>query len=164
MPTTACPCGLGDYAQCCAPLHQGLHSAATAQQLMRSRYSAFALGEVDYIVDTTAIGQQVALNREAIRDWSQANQWLGLEIVSVNEQVDRQHAQVEFIAQFRARTSQQGESATLQQHRELSTFVKHNARWYFLDPTLEQTWAMKQACLCGSGKKFKHCCASYITE
>lgn len=163
MPTTACPCGLGDYAQCCGPLHQGLHSAATAQQLMRSRYSAFALGEVDYIVSTTAIGQQSVLDREAIRAWSQANQWLGLEIVFVNEQVDRSHAQVEFIAQFRAIKSQNGGSAALEQHRELSAFVQQDSRWYFLDPTLEQVWAMKHACLCGSGKKFKHCCAAYIT-
>ncbi len=50
--------------------------AETAQQLMRSRYSAFAKHEIDYIKTTTALGQQQALDLQAISDWSKANQWL----------------------------------------------------------------------------------------
>ena len=53
-----CPCGQGNYAECCQPLHLGQAKAQTAAQLMRSRYSAFAKHEIDYIVKTTAIGQQ----------------------------------------------------------------------------------------------------------
>ncbi len=46
----ACPCGLGDpYAACCGRLHGGA-SAATAEQVMRARYSAFAVGEVAYLL------------------------------------------------------------------------------------------------------------------
>lgn len=52
---------------------------------MRSRYSAFALQEIDYIVQTTALGQQTALDKEAIAEWSKQNQWLGLEVVNANE-------------------------------------------------------------------------------
>lgn len=164
MPVVDCPCGLGLYAQCCKPLHQNQQVASSAQQLMRSRYSAFALGEIDYIVKTTAIEQQAALDCAAITAWSQSNQWLGLDIVAVNEQLDRSHAQVEFIAHFCATKSSPTQvAAKAEQHREVSYFVKHNAAWYFLDPTLDQQWAMKQTCLCGSSKKFKHCCAVYIT-
>jgi SEC-C motif-containing protein len=47
-----CPCGSGaSYAVCCGPLHRGA-AAETAERLMRSRYSAFAVGEVDYLFRT----------------------------------------------------------------------------------------------------------------
>ncbi len=45
-----CPCGLGSpYAECCGPIHDG-RPAPTATQLMRSRYSAFALGLSEYLL------------------------------------------------------------------------------------------------------------------
>ena len=150
-----CPCGLASYAMCCQPLHLGVEQAQTAQQLMRSRYSAFALEQIDYLVATTALGQQSALDQAAIAAWSKANQWSGLEIVSHNEQLSKQHAQVEFKAHYHDGTQ-------ARTHHELSHFVQHAGQWYFLDPTTEQQWAMKQPCICGSGKKFKHCCAVYI--
>lgn len=51
--TTRCPCGAGEaYGSCCAPLHRGEREAVTAEQLMRSRYSAFALGEADYLLQS----------------------------------------------------------------------------------------------------------------
>jgi SEC-C motif-containing protein len=47
-----CPCGLGEqYDSCCGRYHGGL-PAPTAEQLMRSRYSAFALGDADYLLRT----------------------------------------------------------------------------------------------------------------
>ena len=64
-----CPCGLGNYVSCCQPLHLGQQVATTAQQLMRSRYSAFAKHEIDYLKKTTALGQQIALDLEAISQW-----------------------------------------------------------------------------------------------
>ncbi|SCX12421.1 YchJ family protein [Mycolicibacterium fluoranthenivorans] len=46
-----CPCGSGtDYDQCCGALHRGERSAATAEALMRSRFSAFAVGAVEYLL------------------------------------------------------------------------------------------------------------------
>ena len=47
-----CPCGGGSYGRCCAPMHRGERQAPTAEQLMRSRYSAFVRGEVDYLLAT----------------------------------------------------------------------------------------------------------------
>lgn len=47
-----CPCGGPRYGSCCAPLHRGDRRAATAEQLMRSRYSAYALSEVEYLLRT----------------------------------------------------------------------------------------------------------------
>jgi SEC-C motif domain protein len=48
---TRCPCGSGlSYGECCGPLHTGERRAATAEQLMRSRYCAFALGDTAYVL------------------------------------------------------------------------------------------------------------------
>lgn len=155
MSENNCPCGLGTYASCCQPLHLGQAKAQTAEQLMRSRYSAFAKYEIDYIVKTTAIGQRQALNVAAIADWSKSNQWLKLEVVQAKEKIDKNHAQVEFKAHYH-----DGKQA--QVHHEISRFVLHEGTWYFLHPTTEMQITMKQACICESGKKFKQCCAQYL--
>ena len=121
---------------------------------MRSRYSAFAKYEIDYIQQTTARGQQQALDMPAIAEWSRTNQWLKLEIVQANEKLDKTHALVEFKAHYH-----DGKQAQI--HHEISHFVKFENRWYFLDPTTDQQLTMKQPCICGSGKKFKQCCAHF---
>ena len=155
MSLSLCPCGVGEYATCCQPLHLGQKRAETAEQLMRSRYSAFVKQEIEYIVQTTAIGQQQALEVNAITDWSKANQWLKLEIVQAQEKLAKHHAQVEFKAHYH-----DGQQAQI--HYEVSHFVKHDGAWYFLDPTTDQNITMKQACICGSNKKFKQCCAQFL--
>ncbi len=155
MQPNTCPCGKGLYQQCCQPLHQQQQYAVSAEQLMRSRYSAFALQQIDYLIQTTALGQQAALDRAGIADWSQRNQWLKLEILQVQEKIGKAHAAVEFQAHYH-----DGQQA--QVHRELSYFVQHQGRWYFLDPTLDMQITMKQPCVCGSGKKFKQCCAQFL--
>ena len=155
----ACPCGAGQYAECCQPLHLKQQFAATAEQLMRSRYSAFALQQIDYILETTALGQQPYLDRAAIADWSQSNQWLKLEVIQHQPKLDKTHALVEFKAHY---CDQHQDGAAPQIHHEISHFVLHQQRWYFLDPTLDMQITMKQPCVCGSGKKFKQCCAQFI--
>ena len=150
-----CPCGSPDYAVCCQLLHLGQVYAQSAEQLMRSRYSAFAKQEIDYIVKTTALLQQPHLDVPAILDWSKSNQWLKLEVVQANEKLAKKHAQVEFKAHYH-----DGQDSHI--HHEISHFVQHEEQWYFLDPTTEQKPTMKQACICGSGKKFKQCCAAFL--
>lgn len=150
-----CPCGLGHYRECCQPLHQEKIKAQTAEQLMRSRYSAFARQEIEYLVKTTAIGQQSELDVAAMAEWSQSNQWLKLEIVQSKEKLDKNHAQVEFKAHYHDGTN-------INVHHEVSHFVHYADAWYFLDPTIEMQITMKQPCICGSGKKFKQCCAQYL--
>lgn len=151
-----CPCDLSQpYIQCCEPLHTQRLMADSAEQLMRSRYAAFVMGEIDYIVQTTVPAQQHVLDVKAITAWSQQNQWLGLTIVSSQPNLKPHHAKVEFIARFK---DQHGE----QQHHELSSFVQAGLRWYFLDPTVQPMPTLKSVCLCGSGQKFKRCCAPFL--
>lgn len=152
-----CPCQSHlDYAQCCQPLHLQQQTAQTAEQLMRSRYSAFVLKQIDYIIDTTVPAQQHLLDKSALLTWSETTLWQGLEVLQHQTLIDKNHALVEFKAYFK-------QDDEIQIHHELSAFVKVNSRWYFLDPTITPLPTMKQPCFCQSGKKFKLCCAKYLT-
>ena len=153
------------YSDCCQPYHDGMKKADTAERLMRTRYSAFVLVKPEYIVKTTLPAQQSLLDIKSIESWAKETDWAGLEIVKHTPKLGKRHAQVEFKAYFNVSDN---EDDGLQAHHELSAFVKvtdkanNDARWYFLDPTVELTVTQKQPCICGSGEKFKRCCGMYI--
>lgn len=154
---TACPCGSGQaLAACCGPIIDGTVPAPDAQSLMRSRYSAYALGLVDYLRDTTLPAQQQGLDLEAIRTWSLGSTWLGLEVVS-HEVLGGQpeHARVTFIARWH-------DAGGEHSHRECSGFVQRDGRWYFLDPTVPMKLGRNDPCPCGAGGKLKKCCGPWI--
>ncbi len=156
MSTSICPCGSGNLLDaCCGHYHAG-HPAPCASALMRSRYSAYVLGLVDYLVATTLPAQQAGLDREAIAAWSAQSTWLGLEVES-SEVFGGQpeHAFVTFTARWHDSTGEHS-------HREQSSFVQNDGRWYFIDPTVQVKASRNDACLCGSGQKFKKCCSSYL--
>lgn len=149
-----CPCQSNkSYGDCCGRFHTYTQFPETAEQLMRSRYVAYVLKNVPYIVDTTVPSQQALLNVQAIQAWAENTQWLGLQILKT-ETLSKFQSAVEFNAVF------QGEEGE-QTHHERSIFVKIDGRWYFVDPTVPLP-TMKQPCVCGSGKKFKHCCGGFL--
>ena len=149
-----CPCQSNkSYEDCCGRFHTHAQFPETAEQLMRSRYAAYVLKNVSYIVDTTVPSQQGLLNVQAIQAWAENTQWLGLQILKT-ETLSKFQSAVEFNAVF------QGEEGE-QTHHERSIFVKIDGRWYFVDPTVPLP-TMKQPCVCGSGKKFKHCCGGFL--
>ena len=141
-----CPCGSGiALADCCGKWHQG-QPAPSAERLMRSRYSAYSLGLIDYLVATTLPAQQAALDRDSMRAWSLGSTWLGLEVEG-SELIDT-HAFVTFTARWH---DGDGEH----RHRERSAFVQQAGRWYFIDPTVPLKAGRNDPCPCGSGQKFK---------
>lgn len=161
------------YKDCCQPYHDRLYDsednkANTAERLMRTRYSAFVLIKPEYIVKTTLPAQQALLDIKAIESWAKETDWAGLEIVAHMPKLGKRHAQVEFKAHFKPTNNAGNLVDKIQAHHELSTFVKvknkanNDARWYFLDPTVEMTVSQKQPCICGSGEKFKRCCGAYL--
>ena len=152
--TALCPCQSSlSYEDCCGRFHLDNLFPETAEQLMRSRYSAFVLKNIPYIVQTTVPSQQPLLDEKALQDWADETQWLGLEIVKA-ETLTKTQSAVEFKAHF-----QGGEQP--QVHHEYSLFVKIDRHWYFVDPTVPLP-SNKQPCVCGSGKKFKHCCGGLL--
>ena len=79
-----CPCGGRSYGSCCAPLHRGERQALTAEQLMRSRYSAFVRAEVDYLMVTHPEPElPVARRRRELQRSCRQLRWLGLKILEV---------------------------------------------------------------------------------
>ncbi len=156
MTNASCPCGSAlPLTQCCGQYHDG-QRPATAEALMRSRYSAYALGLIDYLLQTTLPAQQAGLDRQAISVWSQSSEWLGLEVESHEPQAGNPaHAYVTFVARWR---DAQGEHS----HRERSAFVVCNGDWFFIDPTVPLKTGRNDTCPCASGKKFKKCCAPYF--
>ena len=114
-----CPCEGGRiYAQCCGPLHHGL-AAKTAEQLMRSRYSAFVLNLHDYLLKTWHVSTRPATlaDDEPVR-------WLGLRIKDT--QTASLHAEVEFIARYKVG----GKAWKL---HERSRFIFEDGCWYYVD-------------------------------
>ncbi len=124
-----CPCCSGKpYLECCGVYHQG-KPAETALQLMRSRYSAYALNNVDYIIRTThprhpAVSQNLNTWKEEILKFSMNTDFEKLEIVDSKELPDR--ATVIFIAHLK----NGDEDATF---TERSFFSKVNGVWYYVN-------------------------------
>ena len=121
-----CPCDSGStYADCCGNWHagllQGLH-APTPEALMRSRYSAYVLGLIDYLLATwhpaTAPGE---FELPPLK-------WLGLEVRLA--QATAQAGVVEFVARCR-------ENGRAQRMHETSRFVREQGRWYYVDGIIE---------------------------
>ena len=79
-----CPCGSGDsLIHCCGPLHRGRLKAETAEQLMRSRYSAYALSEVDYLIATHPDAACAAAERRReLRASCRQTRWHGLRVLA----------------------------------------------------------------------------------
>lgn len=119
----ACCCGSGRrYAECCGRLHLGAENAATAEALMRSRYSAYALGLESYLLATWHVS-----TRPAALDLEQASGMKWLELSVKRHQVqDDSHATVEFVARYRL-------AGRGQRLHETSRFVREDGAWYYLD-------------------------------
>ena len=78
-----CVCGIGESTEShCLPIIKGEKSAETAEALMRARYSAYALGEVDFVMNSHTPDAGKDVDREQTEAWSKSSKWLGLEILS----------------------------------------------------------------------------------
>ncbi|HRI53298.1 MAG TPA: YchJ family protein [Pseudomonadota bacterium] len=154
-----CPCGSGlPLSACCGVYLASPGSAPTAEALMRSRYSAFVLGDAEYLLETWDPEQRPA--RLSLKH--DATEWRGLEIISREAGgVADDTGRVKFIARFRLH----GRDQTLREH---SRFRKQGGRWLYIDgqvepssPPVVRTPAVagrNDPCPCGSGQKFKRCC------
>jgi len=120
---SACHCGSGKpYAACCGRLHAGAENAASAEALMRSRYSAYVLGLEPYLLATWHASTRPAALHLAE---DAGTKWLGLEVKRQQAQ-DASHATVEFVARYRIA----GRGHRL---HETSRFVREDGRWFYVD-------------------------------
>lgn len=156
-----CPCGTTQtYDNCCAPYIKGTKKAPTAEALMRSRYTAFAVNELAYVEKTHHPKTRAELDMEGVTSWATNSEWLGLEIRETEKGKEQDsEGKVEFKCKFIFNGAEQT-------HHELSTFKKENDEWFFVDGVMKNNTVRRtepklgrnDPCSCGSGKKAKKCC------
>ena len=157
-----CPCGSSmPYTGCCRPLISGEQRADTAEQLMRSRYTAYVKKELTWLRDSLHPAHRADYDEASSRAWAERAEWHGIEILNtVKGGPEDQEGTVEFVVSFT-------ESGVRQEHRERSSFERTGGAWYFTEgkalpprPVVRQgpKAGRNDPCPCGSGKKFKKCC------
>jgi len=183
-----CWCGSRRAAsRCCGPYLDGSAIAPTAVALMRSRYSAFCTGNVDYLLAThhpSTRDPQKDDERERLTRSVDSTQWTNLLVIKTQKgQKNDKTGRVEFVAAYQSKpspsvdmtvpsrtntaksrvqapdqSSNQAPSAAAQLH-ENSRFVREKGQWFYLDGDMLPSYQPKRshACWCGSGKPYKHC-------
>lgn len=122
-----CPCGSGlSYGECCEPVHLGEAPAPTAERLMRSRFSAFAVGDAAYLLRSWhPDARPTSLEIDA------DTRWLWLEIVRTERGSESDSdGVVEFRAKYRV-DAPEGRSSGVQ--HEVSTFTRVDGAWVYVD-------------------------------
>ncbi|ASG22065.1 YchJ family protein [Nitrospirillum viridazoti] len=153
-----CHCGSARaYEDCCGPYHAGTALPPTAEALMRSRYSAFIVHNIDYLQSTLLPETAEDFNREETEQWARDSKWQGLEVRWTEAGgPEDDTGKVEFVARFNF----EGKDYL---HHETSRFEKRDGRWYYVDgamgprPRTADKVGRNDPCPCGSGKKYKKC-------
>lgn len=159
MQTCYC-CSGSPFDSCCKPLLDGQKRPANAENLMRSRYSAYKLGLYDYILETYGEIQKGQLSIEQLQDSAQGAVWIGLDVLDF-KQISRSQAYVEFRAFYK-------EHNQMFQMHEISEFELQQDLWkYTAGQIQEDSGKIKLSrnapCPCRSGKKFKQCCLTALS-
>lgn len=133
-PNTQCPCGsLKKYKKCCKPFHDG-SNAKTAEQLMRSRFTAYSINNAEYIINTThSDNQDYTLNTQSwkkdIMNFSDYTDFIKLDIFECIE------GEEESFVNFRATLKQDNLDASF---NENSRFLKVGKKWLYVDGTFTE--------------------------
>lgn len=158
--SSLCPCGTGrPEATCCGPFRAGVAHPATAEELMRSRYTAYARGDVDYLLATHHPSTRP--DRAGVARSAATAEFTRLVIHEAGEDW------VRFDAHYRPRPSPEHPPRGPEQVlRERSRFQREAGRWLYLDGDVTEATVSGDApgapsrnglCPCGSGKKYKRC-------
>lgn len=153
---TTCPCGSNnELTVCCDRFISGKEIPQTAEELMRSRFTAYSQNNLTYLEKTYHV-----TTRTSYKGFNTDNiNWLGLEILETESgKPDDKAGTVDFIAHYKTHNTKHA-------MREKSSFIKENDNWFYLDgkakplPTCNaEKTGRNDPCTCGSGKKYKKCC------
>ncbi len=127
---------------------------------MRSRYAAYVLGEVDYVLETHDPATTDQVDEEGAAQWSQEAEWEGLTIHETEGGENDDEGVVEFTARYTIK-------GRLLRHRERAQFRKIDGKWHYHDGEMVKAKPVvregrkigrNEPCPCSSGKKYKKCC------
>lgn len=119
-----CYCGSQKhFTVCCEPYIIGTQKAPTAEALMRSRYSAYVVQAVNYLLVTTHISKREHHSKVAMLQWAKNNLWHRLEIMEVTKST----------VEFKAYYSEKDNVNCVEMHHEKSSFALHEGTWFYVD-------------------------------
>lgn len=153
-----CPCGSRvEYSMCCEPYVLGIKLPQSPEALMRSRYTAYSMANIDYIKNTMRGKAAIGFNEQGSKKWATRVSWINLCVHRAFIETPSKGF-VEFTAMF-------VDGERLQSMHELSEFEYEDGRWFYVDGThlaAEKTSlgvrvVRNTMCPCGSQKKFKNC-------
>jgi SEC-C motif-containing protein len=158
-----CPCGSGlSFETCCGPIIAG-EPAATAEALMRSRYTAYVRHAYDHLGRSLSSAQRKDYSPDDAKRWSEQSQWIGLKILATEKGGP---ADKEGLVQFSARFQSEGKE---HEHLETAVFTREEGRWVYAGQVQQPGQTVRREapkvgrndpCPCGSGKKYKKCCGA----
>jgi SEC-C motif-containing protein len=126
-----CPCGLKlDFSACCGPYLSGAAAPPTAAALMRSRYTAYLEGAVDYLIATTAAEPRTTLDRDALQTYCATLRGISLIIKETTQGGPRDDTG--FVT-FEATLKSSNKKFV---QRERSRFAREHGRWVYVDGEL----------------------------
>ena len=154
--TDNCPCGNSTpYNKCCGAFIDGKTIPETAEELMRSRYSAYARQNDDYLLETWHPSTRP--NEKPSDDDSTT--WTKLEILRTEKGLK---GDTDGVVEFLAQCNVKGNASHI---HETSNFLYEDGRWYYVDAQVQQPARRENPkigrndpCVCGSNKKYKKCC------
>lgn len=121
-----CPCDLKKaYNSCCGLIHKDISKATSPELLMKSRYSAYVLANINYLLHSHHSSTRPIKEANEILAWTKAVRWLGLEIIEAKTPINN----IGFVA-FKAHYMENEVKNTI---HENSRFVKENNHWTYLD-------------------------------
>lgn len=120
-----CPCASNKtFEECCEVIHKDIKMATTAEQLMRARYSAFVMHNIDFIYNSFHPTTRRFQRKQDIEKWAVESKWMQLNLIASTQNT------VEFEAHYMDLTFE------IHVHHEKSTFRKANNIWYYVDGTI----------------------------
>jgi len=124
--TKLCPCGsTRTYRDCCEMIISGKKEAASALELMKSRYVAFTMANVEYLMRSHHSKTRPVKESKQIKKWAESVQWMGL--VILNTQDGEETGDIGYV-EFRAMYLEAGQ---IQQIHERSLFERENRKWVY---------------------------------
>ena len=127
MKNSLCPCGRdSSYSNCCGKVHLDLSNATTAEDLMRSRYTAFTQGNGDFLMKSHHSSTRVDSDKEAIVAWAKAVKWIKLDVLKTKKGKEND---AKGTVEFKAFYNENGKEECIHENSE---FVREDDNWVYL--------------------------------
>jgi len=163
-------CSSKPFKECCQSFIDGDAFPHSAEQLMRSRFSAYATANYQYILDTYTREKRQALTTEYLAKSAQGATWFALQVhpfttVTSNHASSDSSSTVSRLTDVVEFTAFYFENKSMYQLHETSNFIVEDGAWRYHDGNLHDDcgkikYGRNLHCVCGSNKKFKQCCAT----